>query len=119
MRHLKKTGTISLQTSLGKYIAALIMCFTLFFLTGVNFFVYGNAQNNIEQCQKKSTAQDIPTGEKSSNIGSNLNLQEEYVHEFHLPSAGIAAGNRAQYALHNESEYALVHFELIAPPPDL
>lgn len=95
------------------------MCFTLVFLTGVNFFVYGNAQTNIEQCEKKSAAQDMPSGEKSSGFGSNINLQEEYVHEFHLPSSNIAAGNLVQYASHNESEYALVHLEHIAPPPDL
>lgn len=119
MRHLKIISPISLQTALYRYLAALIMCFTLMFLTGVNFFVYSDAQNNIQQCQNKATGQDIPVGEKSSTFGSNLNLQEEYVHEFHLPAANITAANLVPYALHNDSKYAMVHFELISPPPDL
>lgn len=89
------------------------------FLTGVNFFVYNNAENNIQQSEKKSSGQDAPSDGKTSDLGSNINIQEEYVHEFHLPSPNIIAGNLIQYNLQNDTKFAMVHFELIAPPPDL
>lgn len=115
MRHLKRKKNISFKKKLLKYTAALSLCACLLFLTGINFFVYGQAENkyNIEQCDSNSSE-----GE-SSDCASNLSIQEEYVHEFHVEHQLMSISKTTKYAWHDEEKNHMVHFELIAPPPDL
>ena len=96
------------------------MCCCLLLLTGANFFVYKNSDNKakVENCKNKSQNKETPCGEESSKTGSNLTIQEEYVHEFHLQQQVILQGKRMQYNLFGEEKYAMVHYDLISPPPD-
>lgn len=95
------------------------MCACLLCLTGVNFFVYPQVKDKIEQCKNTAQGQETPGGEESSNTGTGVNIQEEYVHDFHLPHHFILADNIVKYGTPTEEKYAAVHYELTAPPPDL
>lgn len=97
------------------------MCGCLLFLTGINFFVYGQAENkySIQQCDINSSQGESSDGEESSGCASNLVIQEEYVHEFHIEHQHMLINKATMYALLNEEKNYMVHYELIAPPPDL
>lgn len=97
------------------------MCSCLLFLTGVNFFIYYPTGNeyNIEQCNNGSSENQVPDGEESSDLGPNLNIQEEYVHEFYLQQEVVLADGKAKYGMPADEKNSIVHYELIAPPPDL
>ncbi len=96
------------------------MCCCLLLLTGANFFVYKNSDSKakVENHKSKGQGKETPCGEESSKTGSNLSIQEEYVHEFHLQHQVIFQDKRTQYNLFGEEENAMVHYELISPPPD-
>lgn len=91
------------------------MCGCLLFLTGANFFIFGQTENkyNIQHCDSNSSK-----GE-SSDCASNLVIQEEYVHEYHAEHQLMLINNTTKYALLDEEKIFMVHYELIAPPPDL
>lgn len=93
------------------------MCGCLLFLTGINFFVYGQAENkhSTEQFDSSSSEEQSSDGEESSD----LIIQEEYVHEFHLEHQPIVSNIVTKYATLVEEKNHMVHYELIAPPPDL
>jgi len=118
---LKNKNNISFKQKLLKYTAALVMCGCLLFLTGVNFFVYGQAENkySVQQCDNNSSKGESSDGEGSSGYASNLTIEEEYVHESHVEHQLMLINKKTKYALLDEEKNYMVHFELIAPPPDL
>ncbi len=101
-----------------------MMCSCLLFLTGINFIVYGSHAKSISialqlagQNASDETSPEKPVEEKSSS--GSVNLQEEYVHEFRLVHSLLTVDNTKQYHILDEAKLAIVHFELISPPPDL
>ena len=102
-----------------KIVSVLIMCACLSLLTGVNFFLYGQAATQHQMAghhNQDDRSAEKPVEQKSSN--TNTSIQEEYVHEQHT-FHGIAANyNLSNYCLLDAAKLAVVHFELISPPPD-
>lgn len=94
------------------------MCCCLLLLTGANFFVYKNSDSKAKAENYKSPDKETPSGEESSKAGTNLTIQEEYVHEVHLQHLVVLQDKRMQYNLFSEEEYTMIHYELISPPPD-
>lgn len=95
----------------------------LLFLTGINFIVYetGRQLSMIEQSDADMPEDETPgkPAEEKSSTGNQNNMQEEYVHELHLLKTYASAVNPTRYRLLDEARLAIVHFELISPPPDL
>lgn len=118
---LKRKDYISYKENLLKYATALVMCSCLLFLTGINFFVYNQAENqaSIQLCESSSSEGESSNGEESSGCNTNSVIQEEYVHEFHVAHQQLSINNATTYALLSEEKNYMVHYELIAPPPDL
>ncbi|HNU86897.1 MAG TPA: hypothetical protein PKJ94_01315 [Ferruginibacter sp.] len=120
---MKRTKTIQTKTKAIRFATALLMSGCLFFLTGINFFVYGTGKQPgmIEQSDAGLPEDEAPgkPAEEKSSAGNQGNMQEEYVHEFHPLKTGTSASNPLKYCLLDEARLAIVHFELISPPPDL
>ena len=120
---LKRTKTIQTKTKLIRFATALLMSSCLLFLTGINFFVYGTGKqlSMMEQSDAGMPEDEAPgkPAEEKSSAGNQNNMQEEYVHELHLLKTGASASNPLKYCLLDEARLAIVHFELISPPPDL
>ncbi|MBK7376780.1 MAG: hypothetical protein KTQ13_00925 [Ferruginibacter sp.] len=118
---MQRSRSIQTKAKLVRFTTAIFLCGCLLFLTGINFLVYGNSNTvcMFEQADTggpKDEAPEKPVEEKSSGVS---NMQEEYVHEQHLLRGLTAADNTFKYFLMDEARLAIVHFELISPPPDL
>ena len=121
---LKNKNDISFKNELLRYVAAIVMCSCLLFLTGINFIVYSADTKTISIALDTSgdnTSDEIPSEkpveEKSST--SSVSIQEEYVHEMHSLQNNAGADIALNYSLLDEAKLSIVHFELISPPPDL
>ena len=120
---LKIENTISIKHQLLKYAAATVMCGCLFFLTGINFIIYGSDAQIIsivleaaEENASDESSPEKPAEEKSST--GSVSIQEEYVHEVSLNHRLAAVDNPIQYQLLDDARLAIVHFELLSPPPN-
>jgi len=119
MKPIKKIPALQQST---KVIAALLMCFCLLFLTGVNFIVFPqqDSDTKVSLTKKNKPNQKDPSApvEEKASSNNSLTVQEEYLHEGHLfdelPGAAIL--------LHHKNtaveKLQTVHFELISPPPE-
>lgn len=99
------------------------MCACLLLLTGANFFVYNQSKQEVKiQQASKAGSQNERSAEKPSEqktSSTNLSIQEEYVHDQHSLHAFPAVYHSSKYHLVDDAKLAIVHFELISPPPDL
>jgi len=95
------------------------MCSCLVFLTGINFIVYGNPSNSISIALEAASDETSPEkpGEGKSSTGS-VSIQEEYVHEISLIHNLASVDDPRQYRLLDDARLAIVHFELLSPPPN-
>ncbi|MFZ1370635.1 MAG: hypothetical protein WAR78_09635 [Ferruginibacter sp.] len=120
---MKKKNNISYKTTLLKYTAALLMCGCLLFLTGINFIVYGADAKSISIALQaaENSASDESSPEKPAEGKSStgtVNIQEEYVHEISLIHSLALVDDPKQYRLLDDARLAIVHFELLSPPPN-
>ncbi|MEP7163066.1 MAG: hypothetical protein ABI741_00150 [Ferruginibacter sp.] len=119
MKPLKKIPSLHHST---KIVTAVLMCFCLLFLTGVNFIVFPQQETDTitslvtpgKQTDKDPSA---PVEEKSSSSNS-LSVQEEYLHERHTLHEIIGTAVLLQHKNLIMEKLQTVHFELISPPPD-
>lgn len=99
------------------------MCSCLVFLTGINFIVYGSDAKSIsmalqaaEENASDETSPEKPAEGKSST--GSVSIQEEYVHEISLIHNLASVDDPKQYRLLHDARLAIVHFELLSPPPN-
>lgn len=97
------------------------MCFCLLLLTGMNFIIYPLQENPHHTIAQTPTQQDeeessAPVEEKSSSK-TGVNIQEEYIHEFHSLKNIAAISYSSDYKISGDEKLQTVHFELDAPPP--
>lgn len=62
-------------------------------------------------------APENPVEEKAGNSLSSI--QEEYIHELHILQGMASTAEPLKYCLQDDARLAIVHFELVTPPPDL
>jgi hypothetical protein len=120
---VKKRDSILLKNRLLKMASALVMCACLLFLTGINFVVYDGHTKSISIALQ--SAQDDASDERSpekpvdeKSAAGSVNIQEEYVHEPRSIYIRSLIVDSKQYRLFDDASLAVVHFELISPPPD-
>jgi len=93
----------------------------LFFLTGVNFIVFPQhvkekiASSNIPGKSKDDPS--APVEEKASSNNSPT-VQEEYLHEKHSFQEIERTENLLHHLILDAEKLAVVHYELISPPPE-
>lgn len=118
---MKKSGKISIALRAVKLFSVGLMFSCLLLLTGINFIIYSSSHqiawekvtDNEKPCEDANPG---PVEEKSAN--SNLNIQEEYVHEYHLQSNFLALDILNHHRIIEAGKLCIVHFELISPPPE-
>lgn len=100
------------------------MCSCLLFLTGINFIVYSDYAKSsgivleaAEENASSETSPEKPAEGKSST--SSVNIQEEYVHEMGIVNNLAPVEDPKQYRLLDDAQLAIVHFELLSPPPNI
>lgn len=101
---------------------ALLMCFSLLFLTGVNFLVF--PQHAVEKKIASTTTDknddkdpSAPVEEKSSSTNS-ISVQEEYLHEKHSADEFLLLETLSHNKILATEKLQVVHFELVSPPPE-
>ncbi len=70
----------------------------------------------------EDNASDESSPEKPAEGKSSINsvsIQEEYVHEISFVSSLTLVDNPRQYRLLDAARLAIVHFELLSPPPNV
>ena len=107
-----------------KCLSALLMILSLTFLTCVNFFLYPTGDDVALTTSSEEDAGDNlpgtapnPTEEKSGNSG--FSILEEMIHEVDL-NLDLSWFNKLYlHKVMESSKIALVHFELLSPPPEV
>ena len=105
---------------LSKVVSTILMACCLFFLTGANFIVFPRHQtaktvsSNIPGKQDKDPS--APVEEKSTS-NSSPTVQEEYLHEKHSFKEIVRAESLVHHLILDAEKLAVVHYELISPPP--
>lgn len=120
VKKMKRSNNISIFAAATRVASVIIMCVSLMFLTGANFFVY-----NGQHCEKKVAASSdseeneapSPVEEKSKSSGTSI--QEEYLHDKCSLRLLAASTVQSRYHIPNEEKLQVVHFELLSPPPEL
>ena len=108
-----------------KFVSIIFMIFCLVFLTTLNFFLYPSsiasagtaaAAKDNEDAGNDYPSSKAPTEEKSSS-GGGSSVLEEFLHENH-PAINFAQMNKIFLHMVDEAQkIAMVHTELISPPP--
>ena len=118
MKTIKKIPSLPHST---KIITAVLMCFCLLFLTGVNFIVFpqnSSAKISLNDTGKQGEKDPSAPVEEKSSSGNSLAVQEEYLHECHSIDDVTGSEISLQHKNLVAEKLQTVHFELISPPPD-
>ena len=100
----------------GKIFSIAIMLGCLILLTGGNFLVYDSG-HRVEKTDQKRTSKTAPTPAEEKTSGNSLTVQEEYIHNHHSFGDFIWLDNLLTHRILEAEKLAIVHYELISPPP--
>jgi hypothetical protein len=117
---MKKGKEIAGDLNTRKIISIIIMCASLLFLTGVNFFLFPqNNKDAISVFAGYPEDNEIPQGpveEKSTENKNLTSVQEEYLHEQSLRD--LAWFNKLSlHKIHKAEKLHIVYHEILVPPP--
>jgi hypothetical protein len=109
---------ITAKLSLRKITSIIIMCASLLFLTGINFFLFPQNNKNIISAFS-GNGKEIPQGpveEKSTENKSLASVQEEYFHE-HTLKEFVWCNDLFLHKIHKAEKLQIVYYEIVSPPP--
>ena len=106
---------------LKKIISIGVMSACLFFLTGINFFIYPPSDHSFHSSlfhHNEASDEKSPTPvEEKSSAKTGLTIQEEYTPELHSLKDISAFIISSKNKITADEKLQIVHFELISPPP--
>ena len=118
---MKKNNEIPAGITLRKIISIGVMSACLFFLTGINFFIYPPSNHLFHSSllhNNGASDEESPTPvEEKSSAKTGLTMQEEYIHD--LPSIKDLSAFivSSKHKIPADEKLQIVHFELVSPPP--
>lgn len=115
----KKDHITASKQSIGKIVTAIVLCFSLLFLTAANFFVYADYyfEKNISWSGDAGEKQCAGPVEENSKSCKGPTVTEEYLHDKHFLHELSWLASSIRHRIMDAEKLTVIHYEIVSPPP--